>query len=67
MMKLRRVFMGHKSQIMYHAVLLLLGISTLIEAGIPDTPFMQEYHQPYPIPGEQSFKDVRGDVIFGAM
>jgi ligand-binding sensor domain-containing protein len=57
--------MSHKSQILFYSIILLLAISSLIEAGIPDTPFIQEFHQPYPIPGEPASKDVRSVAVDG--
>jgi streptogramin lyase len=55
--------MSHKSQITYHAVFFLLGIATLVTAGIPDAPFVQEFHQPYPLSGGSASNDVRSVAV----
>jgi streptogramin lyase len=50
-------------KILFLSLLLFLGISAAcLGAGLPDTPFIQEYHEPYPIAPEGAANDVRAIV-----
>ncbi|MDT8300415.1 MAG: two-component regulator propeller domain-containing protein [Sedimentisphaerales bacterium] len=45
------------------SLLLYLSVSAVcLGAGLPDTPFIQEYHKPYPIAPEGAANDVRAIV-----
>ena len=50
---------------MQYFMFFLWVIPSLIHAGVPDTPFTQEYHEPYQLPEGQAGNDVRSVAVDG--
>lgn len=55
---------SYSFEILFLSLLLFLSVSAVcLGAGLPDTPFVQEYHEPYPITPESAANDVRAIAV----